>query len=138
MTKPSANVVYAGFWKRLVATAIDSLALTLLLAPALGFFMSFSAEASFLIQASLAMTVTVAFWLWRGATPGKEALRMTIVDAETFRAPSARQLLIRYFGYCLSILGLGFGILRILWHPRRQGWHDVLANTVVIHSRSRE
>jgi uncharacterized RDD family membrane protein YckC len=75
---------------------------------------------------------TLVFWLIKAATPGKLALRAVIVDANTRAKPAPWQLLVRYLGYYLSLLPLGLGFLWIIWDPRKQGWHDKLAGTVVI------
>ena len=47
------------------------------------------------------------------------------------------QLFARYFGYILSSLPLGLGLLRVAFDPRKQGWHDKLANAVVIGNTSK-
>jgi uncharacterized RDD family membrane protein YckC len=60
------------------------------------------------------------------------AIRAKIVDANTGDKPSLRQYLIRYLGYIVATLPLGLGILWVAWDKRKQGWHDKLANTVVI------
>lgn len=39
---------------------------------------------------------------------------------------------IRFFGYIISGLLLFFGFFWIIWDRERQGWHDMLADTVVI------
>jgi uncharacterized RDD family membrane protein YckC len=38
----------------------------------------------------------------------------------------------RYFAYYLSTILLGLGFLWIIWDPKKQGWHDKLAGTVVV------
>ncbi len=55
-----------------------------------------------------------------------------VVDAKSFGKPSTGQLIGRYLGYYLSILGLGLGFFWIMWDKRKQGWHDKLAGTLVI------
>jgi uncharacterized RDD family membrane protein YckC len=39
---------------------------------------------------------------------------------------------VRFFGYIISGLLLFFGFFWIIWDSERQGWHDMLADTVVI------
>jgi uncharacterized RDD family membrane protein YckC len=60
------------------------------------------------------------------------AIRARIVDARTGQAPTTRQDLIRYFGYLLSVMPLGLGYLWVAFDPRKQGFHDKLAGTVVV------
>jgi uncharacterized RDD family membrane protein YckC len=62
-------------------------------------------------------------------------IRARIVDADTGAAPSTVQLVIRYLCYYLSILPLGLGLLWVGWDPRKQGWHDKIARTVVVRAR---
>ena len=42
--------------------------------------------------------------------------------------------ILRYFGYYLSIIPLGLGIIWILIDDRRLAWHDRLARTCVIYA----
>jgi uncharacterized RDD family membrane protein YckC len=80
------------------------------------------------IVALLVLTV----WAQAGATPGKQAMRVMIVDARTGGPPPLGRLVLRYLGYLLAALPLFLGFLWALWDPRRQGWHDKLAGTVVV------
>ncbi|HDP0318999.1 TPA: RDD family protein [Salmonella enterica subsp. enterica serovar Concord] len=76
--------------------------------------------------------VTVVLWRWFQATPGKMALRLRVVDAQSGQAASMGQYVIRYVGYVLSTLPVGLGFLWIAFDNRKQGWHDKLARTVVV------
>ena len=42
------------------------------------------------------------------------------------------QLVIRYLGYFVSTIPLGLGLLWVGFDRRKQGWHDKMANTVVV------
>jgi uncharacterized RDD family membrane protein YckC len=79
----------------------------------------------------------VLFWIYRQATPGKMAISARIVDAKTGQAPSTRQLVIRYLGYFVSTIPFGLGLMWVGFDPRKQGWHDKLAGTVVVRPRNR-
>ncbi len=58
-------------------------------------------------------------------------MRLVIVDAGSGLKPTSAQLLVRYLGYFPSkAIFLLFFIIGI--HPRKQGLHDMLANTVVV------
>ena len=72
-----------------------------------------------------------------GATPGKIAIAARIVDAGTGGKASTRQLVIRYLGYYVAMLPLMLGIVWVAFDPRKQGWHDKLAGTVVVRPRHR-
>jgi uncharacterized RDD family membrane protein YckC len=65
------------------------------------------------------------------------AIGARIVDAETGGKPSTRQLIVRYLGYYVSMLPLMAGIVWVALDPRKQGWHDKLAGTVVVRPRHR-
>ena len=75
---------------------------------------------------------TIAFWYALKATPGKLLVDAQIVDADSFQKAGLGQLILRYLCYIVSALPLGLGFLWIAINPRKQGWHDKLANTVVI------
>ena len=82
-------------------------------------------------------TIFILFWVFKNATPGKMLFRSVIVDAKTLAAPSTAQNIVRYLGYFLSLLPLGLGFIWIGFDPRKQGWHDKLAGTVVIKGKPR-
>lgn len=87
----------------------------------------------FVIQVVLPAVATVLFWRYRGATPGKMAVSARIVDATTGGPPSTARLVGRYFGYIVSTLPLFLGFIWIAIDRRKQGFHDKLANTVVVY-----
>lgn len=76
--------------------------------------------------------IVVLFWIYRRGTPGKLLLRMEIVDAKTLGAPTRRQCIVRYLGYFVAVLPAMLGFVWILFSKKRQGWHDLIAGTVVV------
>jgi len=78
--------------------------------------------------------VVVGFWRYYGATPGKLALGLKVVDARTGGQPATGRLVLRFLCYLVSALPLYLGFLWIAVDRRKQGWHDKIAGTVVIHS----
>ena len=72
---------------------------------------------------------------YRQATPGKMAIGAKIVDAKTGGNASTGQLIGRYFAYYVSILPLMLGIIWVGIDPKKQGFHDKLAGTMVVRSR---
>mgnify|MGYP006298777809 CR=1 FL=1 len=72
------------------------------------------------------------FWPLTQATPGKMAIRARTVDADGREKPTTGKFIGRYFGYLVSILPLGLGIIWVGIDRRKQGWHDKLARTVVV------
>ncbi|WP_320043041.1 RDD family protein [uncultured Desulfobacter sp.] len=80
----------------------------------------------------------IIFWTYKSATPGKMALKLTIVDAKNGGHPSTGQLIGRYFGYYISIIPLFLGLIWVGIDRRKQGLHDKLAGTVVIKNNKKE
>lgn len=85
-----------------------------------------------LLQILAVCAATVWFWKRYGATPGKMVMRMKIVDAKTFGAPTTGQDIARFLGYFLSAFPGMVGFLWIAFDKRKQGFHDKIAGTVVI------
>ena len=136
---------YVGFWLRAWATLIDLVLFSLWTIPLMYWAYGDTiwtetrlvmGPADFLINWVLPTIAVILFWQRQQATLGKLAIGARIVDATTGGPPSTRQDLIRYFGYFASVLPLGLGYLWIAFDPRKQGFHDKLANTVVVRASS--
>jgi uncharacterized RDD family membrane protein YckC len=141
-----ADLEYVGFWPRVGATIIDTLLIGFICWPLLTAVygssyweggMSLRGPADLLISWIFPAIATVLFWAQWQATPGKMAVSARIVDATTGRTPSFGQLVGRYLGYFLSAIPFCLGFIWVGFDPRRQGWHDKLAGTVVIRSKER-
>ena len=141
------DLEYAGFWIRTGAALIDSLLLLLIIGPVLTaiygadyWFSDSAIQGSWdvLINYLLPAVAVVIFWVYRSATPGKMALKLTIVDARTGGRPSTSQCIGRYLGYYISVIPLLLGILWVGLDKRKQGWHDKMAGTIVIRSDASE
>jgi uncharacterized RDD family membrane protein YckC len=142
MTEPAASTnMYAGFWVRVGAALIDSFLAALILGPVVWavygpqYFTSdtlLAGPLDFLLTWVLPAVAVILFWVYKSATPGKMALGLKIVDAGTGELPSTGQCIGRYFGYYVSLLPVGAGILWVAFDARKQGFHDKLAGTVVV------
>lgn len=132
---PNAAIQYAGFWRRTAATIIDSVMLMVLmgmfLGPTIMGASMFTTEG--VLRMALVLVITVGLWLKFMGTPGKLLLECQIVDADTFLPMSSKQALLRYVAYLASILPLMLGFLWVARDPRKQGFHDKIANTVVLY-----
>lgn len=135
---------YAGFWIRVGASLIDTLLLLLVLVPVLSAIYGSAYWVSdsfvqgfwdFLFSYIFPAIVVVIFWVYKSATPGKMATRLTIVDARTGKQPTTSQFVIRYLGYYVSILPVFLGIIWVAIDERKQGWHDKIAGTVVLRNK---
>jgi predicted GNAT family N-acyltransferase/uncharacterized RDD family membrane protein YckC len=139
-TAAPLDLVYVGFWPRVLASIIDALLVSALTWPVLfayygrGYLdrVGFAGPLDFALSYVLPTIATILFWRYKGASPGKMAIGARIVDARTGGKPSTKQLVGRYFAYLPATLALGIGIFWVAWDPRKQGWHDKLANTVVV------
>ena len=80
----------------------------------------------------LPILVTGVLWAVWGTSPGKRALHLRIVDADTGRRMTVRQAGLRTLGYLLTFATFGAGFLWVLFNERKQCLHDRIANTVVI------
>jgi len=141
------DIQYGGFWIRTGAAIIDSLLLLIIIMPLLTSIYGYeywleerliSGSWDVLLNYILPAIAVLVFWSYKSATPGKMATRLTIVDAKTGNKPTTQQFVIRYIGYYIATLPLGLGILWVVFDKRKQGWHDKMANTVVIRSMQSE
>ena len=137
----SSSPDYAGFWQRAAAFVIDALIVTVILTPLMVVVFGMRrisldpSEHAWDLLALVAIALAViAFWRFGGATPGKVALGVKIVDAASGGPPPAGRLALRFLGYFVSALPLYLGFLWIAVDRRKQGWHDKIARTVVINS----
>ncbi len=91
---------------------------------------------SWMLQNIYAFVIMGVFviWMWNvsSSTPGKWLLKMRIVDDETFCKPSPSQSLKRYAGYMLSMIPFTLGFAWVMFDKKKRGWHDMVANTVVV------
>ena len=136
---------YVGFWLRVGAAIIDTILMLIIVAPVLtwiygpGYWVSdeyFHGTADVLLNWVLPAVAVILFWVYRQATPGKMAIGARIVDAKTGGKPSTGQLIGRYFGYFVSTIPLLLGIIWVGIDQRKQGWHDMLAGTVVVRQKA--
>jgi uncharacterized RDD family membrane protein YckC len=118
---------HAGFGVRLLAFAIDWMIFFVVSAPVSILF--FEASAAMPLLGALAVLV---FWRSCGATPGKLAAGIRIVDARTGGPAPLGRLALRLLCYLVSALPLYLGFLWIAVDRRKQGWHDKIARTLVI------
>jgi len=87
--------------------------------------------AFFIIWFIIPIVYIVAFWTWRGQTPGKIALGIKIIRTDGSSIDLERSVL-RYVGYIISAFIFMIGYLWIAFDSRKQGIHDKIADTYVI------
>ncbi len=147
MTDPR-QINYAGFWRRLLAFILDSFLFSAVVAPLLvliygrdyfywsseqsGWFAIYGV-ADFLLTTLLPVILIIGFWTRLGATPGKLLLDCKVVDAKTLQPLSWKRALLRCLAYIVSALPIYLGFVWIAFDKRKQGLHDKIAGTLVLH-----
>lgn len=166
-SRPATAVSYAGFWKRVVAYLIDAFVLYFpfsLLELPFGMRKAYEVlnqkvmaadtdpqtaltayQHFYIDQWPYFLTTLVLGWLyfavcesssWQ-ATIGKLALGMRVTDLNGARISFGRALG-RYGGKLISGFILCIGFLLVAFTQRKQGLHDMLANTLVLNGRASE
>lgn len=144
MMGEDVEVKYAGFWVRFLACLIDSiwmLPLIFMIAFAVygeGYFSSeqtYQGPIDIFLQYVFPIFLTLGFWMYKSATPGKMLLNLKIVNVSDLQQPSKGCLILRYVGYYVSTLLFGLGFLWAAFDPKKQTWHDKMAKTLVIYDR---
>ena len=138
----SANLRYAGFWIRLAASIIDTIAIMIIVMPLL--FMIYGGDMltqgnmsngfwDVMISYVLPAVLSIALWVTFGGTPGKRLLGLRIVNEKTLQHLTWPVALVRYLGYYLSMLVLFLGFVWVAFDREKKGWHDHLAGSIVIY-----
>jgi len=133
-------MVIASPWRRLVASLIDGL----ILVP-LSFLLMTLAGINRLAQTTTFVQDLLFNWIpsWAyyviftalyGATPGKMALGLKVVRTDGQPVDWLTAFMREVVGKTLSTLPLLLGYLWAFFHPKRQAWHDLIADTLVVRS----
>jgi uncharacterized RDD family membrane protein YckC len=158
--RPSLKGQYAGFTSRVMAFIIDMVLLIVAIVatgwflkatfdllqlpqfftrvgaqfPLLGQIFQFitSPTATALFSLGLIIFYFVFLWTVAGQTIGKAVMGLRVVPLRGGKMKLG-QSIIRYLGYYVSAVALGFGFIAILINDRRLGWHDRFARTCVIY-----
>ncbi len=146
-----SRVIYAGFWKRVVASIIDSIILEVagliggaIVGAVAGFMLGLAGMEMGIVQ--LVCSVLgfilgiVANWLYftlmessaKQATLGKMALGIVVTDMDGRRI-SFGKANGRYWAKILSALILCIGFMMAGFTEKKQGLHDILAGTLVVN-----
>jgi uncharacterized RDD family membrane protein YckC len=78
----------------------------------------------------------VSFWGTSGATLGMRLFELRVVDANTGQPIGIGRAVLRYVGFVVAAVPCWIGLIWAAFDPRAQGWHDKIAATVVLQSRS--
>ena len=132
------GVRYVGFWKRLAAGVLDLILVLFVVTPVTVYvfgdgWTNARGVLGFVVNWVPLGGAIIAFWVMKGATPGKLVISAAVVDADTHAPVDFWQALTRYVGYFISTIPVLAGLAWIGFDARKQGWHDKMARTVVIH-----
>ena len=153
MPQPSKGAIaleFAGFWRRTGAYIIDAIVLGAIFSffeplfwPDFGriFDISTSIDSTIWMTQFKALSNVISFvlsgfyfvifWAWRGQTLGMMVAGVKVIRTDG-TALDVGHSIVRYLGYIISIIPLFLGFIWIAFDPRKQGWHDKLAETYVV------
>lgn len=132
------DVVYLGFWKRVVAWIADNILIAIVCLPIYFLIQETivgkQSQSNLYSAAKVVMgfVLVLLFWQSRQATPGKMMFSGRIVDARTGGKPSFGRLVLRYLCYLPSGLVLCLGFIWVAFDKQKRGWHDLIAGTLVV------
>ena len=154
----AGQTTYAGFWIRVVARIVDAVLLGIpfailfaIFAVAGGLFASTSNSNSqssngtaaalfggaFVLLYLLALAVTFGYWIYfwgkSGETIGMRLLHLRVIDANTGASIGYGRATIRLLMTFVNTWACYIGWIWVAFDPRKQGWHDKVANSVVVH-----
>lgn len=138
---------YGGFWVRVGAYLIDLIILMIVTVP-LAFLLGdnpFDTSPDAPVYGAsdiVGLVIGIAYFVGfesssMQATPGKSALGLVVTDVDGRRI-SALRALGRYFAKILSSLILLIGYIMIAFTDRKQGLHDLICSTLVVHGKPGE
>ncbi|UCH35603.1 MAG: RDD family protein [Armatimonadota bacterium] len=127
-------------WRRFAASVLDTAVLLLwsafifLVAVALAPESAAGLPLPFIGMASAVLYLTIGWAIW-GMTLGKWALGIRVVTADGSRLSWGRAAA-RTAAFLVASAPLKAGLAAILWDRGRRGWHDHIAATMVVATRT--
>jgi uncharacterized RDD family membrane protein YckC len=150
---------YAGFWIRLVARFVDGVIVSV---PLIVLFAIFGGVAAiigsgasssdqstqnavavgfsgiFILFYLVALVVVIGyqvyFWGTSGSTLGMRLFHLRVVDADTGGPIGIPRAIVRWLMTIVNSWACYIGWIWVAFDPRKQGWHDKVANSVVLQS----
>lgn len=74
------------------------------------------------------------FIMQYGATIGKLAMKIRVIEVKTLQNPNVLSSLNRAIFKIISLMAYGLGYLWGVFDPARQAWHDKTAKTLVVNA----
>ena len=152
--RPTPLTSYGGFWIRLVASVVDVTIVTVgyafvgaivgaVVETALfgltgeggsgpsSSYLATQNQVFFYFGLAALVAYFVFFWSI-GGTPAMRLFRLKVVGANTGRRIGIGRAILRFVGFVISALLCYVGLVWAAFDPRKQGWHDKIATTVVL------
>jgi uncharacterized RDD family membrane protein YckC len=121
------------FWIRLVAWLIDGLVVGVITS-VLTFILVNSPQQQLLLSFLVGIVYHVGWWVNKGATPGKLAMGLRVVDMDG-NTLNVLHAVGRYFSYILSAITFGIGYLMI-FGEEHMGLHDRVSGSQVVYAKT--
>jgi tetratricopeptide (TPR) repeat protein/uncharacterized membrane protein YeaQ/YmgE (transglycosylase-associated protein family) len=143
--KPEIKIIrYAGFWKRVAATLVDTIIIAVgFFAVAFLFGIMFGIETfdSHVFKRWFLMLCFITGWLYSAlmessphqGTLGKMFLGIKVTDLNENRIGFGKATG-RYFSKYISSFILGIGCIMVAFTQKKQGLHDIMAGCLVVNS----
>lgn len=137
------DVVYAGFWKRVAASIIDGIIMSIagglcaeLFGAILADLVGGGDTAEVLMTLLMTVLINACYYAWfhstlNYATPGKMAIGIKLVRGDG-ESTSFLRAFARFFAMALSAIPLGLGYIMAGFTRRKQALHDLICDTVVV------
>lgn len=130
--------------KRVAAHLIDAVLPAVLIGVAVAVTAGSSSGAGVVTVLCGVLTLAWAAVVWRmfavkAAGPGMRLMKLQLVGLADGRPVGWGRFLLRQlvlFGLSLTGVGLVIMLVLLVQHPRKQGWHDLVAQSVVIKERT--
>ncbi len=131
-TLPTATVIYAGFWRRLLAVVIDNFFMGII-----GLGIGMITGSDMIISLSVSTVVGIIHTTLFDSselmgTPGKAMLGIAVVLEKDQSRINFQTALVRFLCKYLSTIFLLLGYLIQPFTEKRQTFHDIVTNTLVI------
>ncbi|MBN6187936.1 RDD family protein [Aneurinibacillus sp. BA2021] len=128
------DAVYAGFWIRFLAALIDGIVLGMI-----SYILGLASTEMFSVQWTMQNILGLLYYiiltgLW-GQTLGKMVVGVKVVRTGGSTAGWGTIVLRETIGKIISAIVLLLGYIWAGFDRRKQGWHDKLADTVVVRKR---
>jgi uncharacterized RDD family membrane protein YckC len=152
-----AGPTYAGFWIRVIARIVDSFIVGIPLAivffillAAVGGAANATSGASqsqqnaagaafggvFILFYLIALAISIGYWVYfwgtSGSTLGMRLFHLRVADAQTGAPIGIGRAVVRWLMSLVNTWACYIGWIWVAFDSRKQGWHDKVANSVVL------